>query len=99
MPSPEQDIAKYEEEIRYFYSKRRMFLGIALGCLGLGIVLFVVGIITQVYAIVYLCALAISAFIVLMIIRGALFNRRIRNRKLLIQQIRVSQKYNSDNQQ
>ena len=98
MSNPEQDIAKYEEEIAYFYRKRGMFLGIALGCLGLGIFFAVIAIVSLIYAFVYPSAFAISAFIVLMIVRGALFNRRIRNRKLLIQQIKVSQKYNEPQQ-
>jgi hypothetical protein len=86
-----QDILKLEEEIKYFYQRRKTFLGFAFLCFGLGILFFVIGVMVGVSTnqgfmsiFTTLSAFGFTGFIVLLILRGSLYNRRIRNRKLLI---------------
>ncbi len=89
-----RDVIKLRDEIDYFYKRRKIFLFIALGCLGLGLIFFIVGIIVGSNAsnvngysvFVYLASLFISGFVVLMILRSALYNRRIKNRKELLKE-------------
>ena len=98
-----EDIARYEAEIVRFYRLRKMFLGIGWGCIGLGVLLFPIAVVLGVngsesgaYAMTYLISFAVSGGIVCFILRGALFNRRIKTRKDLIEK---AKRYNGDNLQ
>ena len=98
-----EDIVRYEAEIARFYKLRKMFMGIGWGCIGLGVLLFPIAVVLGVngsesgaYAMIYLISFAISGGIVCFILRGALFNRRIKTRKDLIQK---AKRYNEDNLQ
>lgn len=88
-----EDLARFQEEINHFYRLRRLFLIIALSCLGgalvIGLPITIAMAANNVDATigVYIISLFISAAIALFIIRSALFNRRIRNRKIIISKI------------
>ena len=82
------EIAKLEKELEYFYKKRNTLLGI-------GIILLILGLASMVpiiiFAVVYLSvipALIITGAIVVFVLRGALYNSRIKNRKNMIRELR-----------
>lgn len=93
MEYSKEDLARFQEEINHFYRLRRLFLIIALSCLGgalvIGLPITIAMAANNADAAigVYIISLFISAAIVLFIIRSALFNRRIRNRKIIISKI------------
>ena len=86
------DVQKYREEIKYFYHMRKVFLGIGWGCIGIGITLGISlaaaskGNDTLMQFAIYLASFSIVAGLVCFVLRGALYNRRIKNRKMLIRQ-------------
>ena len=78
----------FEDQIDRFYRKRGLLLGLGLPCLLGGIALIIVGafaaaLFSLFIFVAYIGVFAMEAGILLLILRSALFNRRIRNRKLL----------------
>ena len=97
-----EDIERFEQEIARFYKLRKLFLGIGWGCIGLGLLLIPAAVVIGMngseigsQAMIYLISFALAGGIICFILRGALFNRRIRTRKLLIAEAR---KYQQDKQ-
>lgn len=91
-----EDVIKIEEEIKELY-KNRKGLGIfAVILLLIGLALIPVSFIvvlnthdSSLFATFgYLIAMFISGFFILMIVRSAVFNKRIRSRKILVQEAR-----------
>ena len=87
-----EELLKFQEEINHFYRMRKLFLGLGFAAIGTGLTLgLILAAATynrsgDVSAGSYVLALGISAGIVLFILRGALYNRRIKNRKVAIQE-------------
>lgn len=75
-----EEIKKIKDELEKFYSKRRMFLilGLVLIFVGIGVALIAL---TEIEIFITLGSMIISGGIVMFILRSALFNTRIRNRK------------------
>lgn len=81
-----EKIRQYESDLEYFKTKRKQLLILALVLLGLGIILavilgFAVGNSAYSSIAVTIPSLIISGAIVIFVLRSALYNRRIRNRK------------------
>ena len=91
-----EDIERMENELRHYYSMRKMFLGIGWGLIGLSIILFFLAVFIGafiapsnqkiIYLMSYLVSFSIVGAIAIFILRGALYNRRIKNRRELIKQ-------------
>lgn len=80
-----QEIEQLEQEIAAMYRKRKKFLlfGLLLIILGVGVAIPLAFV--PIEGLYIIPANMIAAGIVLLILRGALFNARIRNRKARIQ--------------
>ena len=87
------DIETINNEIKHYYSKRKLFLGLAFACFGLAIVFVIIGVFSGIQAFVTLTALAFCGMIVLFVLRGALFNRRIKARKLLLKEAKMYKEF------
>ena len=81
------DVEQLKEEIAHFYKLRKLFLGLGWGAIVLGI-LSIFLIYTQDLVLMYTVAvfspISICGGIIILILRGPLFNRRIRNRRNLV---------------
>lgn len=86
----QEELLKYQEEINHFYRLRKLFLGLGFAAIGTGIVIGIPLAVAisnnggNMYIASYFISLSIVAGIILFILRGALFNRRIKNRKIII---------------
>ena len=107
----EFDIRKFEQEIAKFEENRKSFLAAGLGCIGGGITaLIVVSImfIRQdiIYMTYFIFELLVTLFvftifggITFLILRSALYNNRINNRKRLIAEAKRYQEYKENLEQ
>lgn len=101
-----KQLLKYKEEIKHYYKMRKLFLGLGWACIGSAFVLFMpiaiyLGVNEIKYdLVIYLSTFSIVAGIVLLILRGPLYNQRIKNRKLAIKEAKEEQEINQmfDNQ-
>lgn len=75
------EIEKLNEELEHYYQKRKLFLFLGFMLIVLAIAVTIPLAIAGLTSLVTIPALLISSGIVLFILRGALFNTRIRNRK------------------
>jgi len=100
-----EDIYDLESQILNLYSKRKMFIGIGWGSLGTGITLLFICMFVNiakgdVNLIGFLFGLGLTLFvggIVFFILKSALFNTRINNRKLLVQKAKMYQEIKKKN--
>ena len=86
-----EELQKFREEIDYYYRKRKLFLGLGWAAIGVGLLFFIIGIVVisgggDSSPFTFIIALSITAGLVLFVLRGALFNRRIKTRKLILKQ-------------
>lgn len=86
-----EELQKFREDIDHYYQMRKMFAGLGWACMGTAIILFFVAVGLGVRGIdysglVYLISFLIPGAIVLWILRSALYNARINNRKRILQQ-------------
>ena len=98
-----EELLKYQEEIKHFYKMRKLFLGIGWACIGAGLIIGIpIAIGVNMELGVYFCSFSIVAGIIFFVLRGALFNRRIKSRKLLIKQAKeefaIESMYQEDGQ-
>ena len=89
----EEEIYKYKKEIEYFNKQRQKFLTIGLILLGVGLLSFIISMILL-YAngdfllsslLIYLMIFLDIGGIVMLILRSALYNARINNRKIALE--------------
>ena len=102
----ETDVMRLKDELAYLYGKRRVFLGIGLGLLFTSILCFIVmpflavvgisNVIPLYIVLIILGTLMFVASIVILILRSALFNTRINNRRLLLRQYEYFKKKDSN---
>ncbi len=90
-------ILVYNDQIDRFYGRRGLLLGFGLPCLLIGVALVPFGILaTLVFSlfivIAYSGVFLIQAGIIMLILRSALFNGRIKNRKRLIKKLEARRK-------
>ena len=92
------DIKKYQEEINKFMSYRKALIWSSIGCfiagvtfIGLAIFFVIEGNFLATTICSYCTSFSFVAGIVLSILKSALFNRRIRNRAILIEQAKKQQ--------
>ena len=102
----EFDIQKFEQEIAKFEENRKSFLAAGLGCIGGGITaLIVVSIMFIRQDIIYMTyfifefVFTIFGGITFLILRSALYNNRINNRKRLIAEAKRYQEYKENLEQ
>ena len=81
-----EEIIKYQKEIDRMYSERKVFLALGLICLLSFIPLLIAGVATKDGIFVGLAFSTLPLGILFFILRSALYNTRIRNRKRLIQE-------------
>ncbi len=93
MPSyTKEQLLQFQREINQFYKMRKLFLGLGWALIGLSIILFIVAIAvgvqdqSMIMPLSYLVSLSLIGGIVLFILRKALFDRRIKNRKQIIKE-------------
>lgn len=92
----ETDVMRLRDELVYLYGKRRAFLGIGLGLMGTAILSFITmaflpiaglsGVMPALIILTILGTFMFVAGIIILILRSALFNTRINNRRLLLRQ-------------
>jgi cellobiose-specific phosphotransferase system component IIC len=93
-----EDIDRLQEEIDQFYHYRHLMIGIGWACMGLTILFAILASVsgTQGEAsflmFAWLAGFSFVAAIVLWILKSALYNQRIRNRKILIKRAKEYQK-------
>ena len=104
----ENDIQKFEQEIAKFEENRKTFLAAGLGCICGGLVALIIVIILYVRQdvvymtflifelLLYLLLLTIFGGIGLLVLRTALYSKRINNRKNLIAEARRYQEQKED---
>ena len=90
-------ILAYNDQIDRFYGRRGLLLGFGLPCLLIGIALVPFGIlVTLIFSLLIVIAYCgfflIQAGIIMLILRSALFNGRIKNRKRLIEKLEARRK-------
>ena len=86
-----EDLLKYQQEINHFKKVRKLFLILGWVLMGLGIIGIPIAVIIvanggKPYIVSYVVATFIVAGIVLFVLRAALFNRRIGNRKNILEE-------------
>ena len=87
-----EDLLKYQQEINHFKKVRKFFLILGWALIGAGILIGIPLAIIVVanggkpYIVSYVVATFIVAGIVLFVLRAALFNRRIGNRKNILEE-------------
>ena len=86
-----EELQKFREDIEYYYQKRKMFAGLGWASMGIGITFLIIAIVVAInggYSGVfsYLASFSISGAVVLWILRSALYNQRIKNRRIILQQ-------------
>lgn len=88
-----KQMIQYQKEIKQFYYYRKIFLGVGWGSIGGGLIIAIYGVYCStkynydIGMMVYIIgALILFGGIILLILRGPLFNRRIRNRKIAIKE-------------
>ena len=88
-----KQMIQYQKEIKQFYYYRKLFLGLGWGLIGTGFLIAVFGVYRADYIshdtgmlIFFVGFLTLFGGISLLILRGPLFNRRIRNRKIAIKE-------------
>ncbi|MBO4286530.1 MAG: phage holin family protein [Bacilli bacterium] len=88
-----EELQKFREDIAYYYERRKMFAGLGWASMGLGILFFVIAIVVAINgnapvasALIYFGAFGVSGAIVLWILRSALYNQRIKNRRVILEQ-------------
>ena len=101
----ETDVMRLKDELAYLYGKRRAFLGLGLGFLFGGVLMVIIGIVlatspsgNYLSLLIILGVLGFPIFvvgIVFLILRSALFNTRINNRRLLLRQYEYFKKKDS----
>ncbi len=81
-----EDVEQLNEEIDHFYKMRKLLLGLGWGSIGLGFILvfFFISSEPMMRLFGYLSPISICAGVIILILRGPLYNRRIRNRKILV---------------
>ena len=89
----EEDVVRLQEEIKHFYNLRHLFIGIGWSCIVTAF-FFIPGFVSEQYARIcgFFFATLFIAGIVFFILKSAMFNRRIRNRKILIRNATEYQK-------
>lgn len=88
-----EEIEKMEQELASYYSKRRLFLLFSLLALVIGAGTFVGSVFAESSILYLLAGNLMAGGIVLLILRSALFNTRIRNRK---EKIKYLEEHTSD---
>jgi len=91
-----QELRKFEEELVYFYGKRRKLLGLSIFLYILGGLLFTIAIIMGMTGgsistyptLLIFSYLILSGAITVSILRSALYNRRIQNRRNALEEAR-----------
>lgn len=100
----EADALRLEGELQYFYSKRAGLLGVGLGLIGTALFLPIIisfflyvssGMINVLIIATTICIPLFIAGIIVLILRSALYNSRINNRRLLLRQYEYYQKTNT----
>ena len=90
-----RDVERMQDEIAQFYKRRKVFMGLGWIFVAASITYFLIGIATngdkENVAFVAHCSSLFAAGIVMFILRSALYNKRIRNRKVLIEQAKQYQ--------
>ena len=97
-----EDIEELEEEIAEFYRYRRIFLGVGWGLIGTAFIMLIYLLMYSnnfhnegtMYLLEYFAFFMIAGGIVMFILRSAMFNSRIKNRKRLIKDAKDYQKKN-----
>lgn len=89
----EEDVVRFQEEIKHFYNLRRLFIGIGWSCIVTAF-FFTPGFASEQYIGIcgFFFATLFIAGIVFFVLKSAMFNRRIRNRKILIRDAAEYQK-------
>ena len=89
----EEDIVRFQEEIKHFYNLRHLFIGIGWSCIVIAL-FFIFGFASEQYGVIcgFFFATLFITGIVFFILKSAMFNRRIRNRKILIRDATEYQK-------
>lgn len=93
----DEAILVYNDQIDRFYGRRGLLLGFGLPCLLIGVALVPFGILaTLVFSLFIVIAYSgfflTQAGIIMLILRSALFNGRIKNRKRLIEKLEARRK-------
>ena len=86
-----EDLLKYQQDLNHFNKVRKLFLILGWVLMGLGIIGIPIAVIIvanggKPYIVSYVVATFIVAGIVLFVLRAALFNRRIGNRKNILEE-------------
>ena len=92
-----KDIDKYQSEIKTYRYSQKIMLGIAWGLMGSSFIVFIGAIIyginypEYIWPLSFVVSLLVCGGITCFILRGALYNNRIKNRLLLIRQYKEYQ--------
>ena len=93
MPSyTKEQLLQFQREINHFYKMRKLFLGLGWALIGTAILIVfpiavAIGINDGDYVLIsYLISFMIVGGIVLFVLRKAMFNRRIKNRKQILKE-------------
>lgn len=87
-----EQLLQFQKEINHYYKMRKLFLGLGWMLIGLSFVLFIVAIVvgiqnpSTIYPFSYIISFMFIGAIILFILRKALFDRRIKNRKQIIKE-------------
>ena len=90
--SNEELVKTYKQELRNFYKRRKTLIWLAFLALVVGIAVFAVGTYFKIPAVIVIGAIVASQFIMLLILRSKLYNRRIKSRIIALKNMGI--KYN-----
>lgn len=86
-----EELQQFREEIVTFKSRKKLFRGLGWACIGLSILLAIIFAVNGVESaeenpLLYFSSFLFATGILLFILKGAIYNQRIKNRRRIIQE-------------